>query len=227
MSFTPASINDVLPGDYLTMTSGGALDDTPDAFSWTGGSSYYPPCTSTGASIELATLLPTYNGFYPSSTPTASATSGDLSMSWDSTPATWSGAYFGDLLNPSDGNEGDDAQPRGTNNDQHEQASTPRRTRGPNRRRPGTGYTELMDKLPQEVQDALKGTYENCCEVMTKKDHSTVQKHQFSNRHCANLPPELQAMLPLFTCPAFVAIHESCRNAKYVSCPSHNTMAAP
>ncbi|KAH9981715.1 hypothetical protein BJV74DRAFT_854080, partial [Russula compacta] len=132
--------------------------------------------------------------------------------SWDSTSTTWSGASFGDLLNPSDG---EDPQHIATNDNRRDQGSTSRRTRGPNRRRPGTGYTELMEKLPKKVQDALTRTYPNCCDVGVKKDNSTAQKHQFSNRHCANIPPELQALIPLFTCPAFVAMHDSCRNAKH------------
>ena len=56
-------------------------------------------------------------------------------------------------------------------------------------------------------------------EVVIKKDNFTVQKYQFSNRHCSNLLLELQAVLPSFTCPAFVAMHDSCRSAKYVSSP--------
>ncbi|KAH9980714.1 hypothetical protein BJV74DRAFT_855554, partial [Russula compacta] len=82
------------------------------------------------------------------------------------------------------------------------------RTRGPNRRRPGTGYSDLM-----EVQDALNRNYRNCCEVVVKRDNSTMQKHRFSNRHCNNLPEELSAVC-LITCPAFVAMHDSCRSAK-------------
>lgn len=48
---------------------------------------------------------------------------------------------------PSDRQEGDHAQPTATSDTRHKQGSTPRRTRGPNRRRPGTGYTELMVRL--------------------------------------------------------------------------------
>ena len=242
MSFTPTSFYDILRGDYLTMNpmGPGALDDSPDAYYQTGGSFYYPPCTSTGAGNELETLFPTYDSFYPSSTPAPSMSSGDLSVSWGSTPTTWSGASFDDLFNPSNGQ---DVQRMATNDSRREQGSPPRPRKGPNRRRPGTGYAELMvrrsfslssfcvdslwgltgrhkkDKLPQEVQEALTQTYQGCCEVVVKKDISTVQKHQFSNRHCANLPPELQEVLPSFTCPAFVAMHESCRSAKYVSSP--------
>lgn len=79
--------------------------------------------------------------------------------------------------------------------------------------------TVAKGKLPKEVQDALNRDYRNCCEVVVNKDSSTIQKHKFSNRHCTNLPQELQELLPSFTCPAFVAMHGLCRSAKYVSSP--------
>lgn len=68
--------------------------------------------------------------------------------------------------------------------------------------------------LPEEVQNALQQEYEDCCEVVKDKDASTVQKHRFTKRHFLKLEPRLQRLLPAFTCPAFVGLHEKCKSAK-------------
>ncbi|KAI0251748.1 hypothetical protein BJV78DRAFT_1208446 [Lactifluus subvellereus] len=90
----------------------------------------------------------------------------------------------------------------------------PLRRRGPNKRRAGTGYADMMDKLPIDVQDALRVEYPGCCERVKGKDISTMQKHQFSNRHFNKVPDEFQHLLPSFTCPAFVSLHGKCKSAK-------------
>ncbi|KAI0248837.1 hypothetical protein BJV78DRAFT_1232833 [Lactifluus subvellereus] len=110
----------------------------------------------------------------------------------------------------------------------------PLRRRGPNKRRAGTGYADMMvrslrlvlnrglmyspaiakDKLPIDVQDALRVEYPDCCEVVKDKDISTKQKHRFSNRHFNRVPGEFQHLLPSFTCPAFVSLHGKCKSAK-------------
>jgi hypothetical protein len=112
--------------------------------------------------------------------------------------------------------------------------SEPVRRRGQNKRRPGTGYADMMvhsfqlvlnrgivyspanskDKLPIDVQVALQTDYPGCCEVVRGKDISTVQKHQFSRGHFAHLPPEHRPSLPSFTCPAFLSLHGKCKHAK-------------
>ncbi|KAH9062295.1 hypothetical protein EDB87DRAFT_1576041 [Lactarius vividus] len=95
------------------------------------------------------------------------------------------------------------------------------RPRGPNRRRPGSGYVDMMNALPVEVQNALQRKYANCCEVVRGKDPSTVQKHRFTRRHFDRIDPRYQGLLPGFTCPAFVGMYEKCKNAKYDSTERH------
>ena len=110
----------------------------------------------------------------------------------------------------------------------------PLRRRGPNKRRAGTGYSDMMvrslrlvlngglvcspaiakDKLPIDVQEALMVEYPGCCEIVRGKDISTMQKHRFSNRHFNKVPDEFQHLLPSFTCPAFVSLHSKCKSAK-------------
>ncbi|KAI9467339.1 hypothetical protein BJY52DRAFT_1237897 [Lactarius psammicola] len=90
----------------------------------------------------------------------------------------------------------------------------PPRRRGPNKRRPGSGYVDMMSGLPEEVQNALQQEYANCCEVVRGKDPSTVQKHRFTKRHFNKVDPKYQPQLPAFTCPAYVGLHDKCKNAK-------------
>lgn len=90
----------------------------------------------------------------------------------------------------------------------------PRRRRGPNKRCKGSGYADLMQKLPLMVQYALEQEYPDCCEIVRGKDPSTVQKHRLAKRHFNKIDPELQSLLPAFTCPAFVGMHPQCRSAK-------------
>ncbi|KAH9021137.1 hypothetical protein EDB85DRAFT_435355 [Lactarius pseudohatsudake] len=89
------------------------------------------------------------------------------------------------------------------------------RPRGPNKRRPGSGYVDMMNTLSIEVQHALQQEYPNCCEVVRGKDPSTVQKHRFTRRHSEKVDPRYQGVLPSFTCPAFVGMDEQCKNAKF------------
>ncbi|KAH9002461.1 hypothetical protein EDB86DRAFT_3100831 [Lactarius hatsudake] len=89
------------------------------------------------------------------------------------------------------------------------------RPRAPNKRRPGSGYVDMMNALPSEVQHALQQEYANCCEVVRGKDPSTVQKHRFTRRHCEKVDPKYQSVIPSFTCPAFVGLHEECKSAKF------------
>ena len=235
MSFTPASVCDILPNHYyLTRSCLSALNESPDAYSQTEGS-FYPPQT-----CELESF---FSILFPTPAPISTRTSSvESATSLDSLSTLWSGPSE-DLHHSLDTEERDhDAQPAVVMGDAEDKRfNVTRRTRGPNRRRPGTGYSDLMvrslvswscmmefymdscavakDKLPTEVQDALNRNYRNCCEVVVKKDTSTIQKHKFSNRHCSNLPQELHALLPSFACPAFVAMHGSCKSAKYVCSP--------
>ncbi|KAH9071562.1 hypothetical protein EDB83DRAFT_2574818 [Lactarius deliciosus] len=89
------------------------------------------------------------------------------------------------------------------------------RPRGPNKRRPGSGYVDMMNGLSIEVQHALQQEYANCCEVVRGKDPSTVQKHRFTRRHFERVDAKYQSVLPSFTCPAFVGLHEECKSAKF------------
>ncbi|KAI9447695.1 hypothetical protein H4582DRAFT_2051392 [Lactarius indigo] len=91
----------------------------------------------------------------------------------------------------------------------------PPRRRGPNKRRPGSGYIDMMNALPEEVQNALQQDYANCCEVVRGKDPSTVQKHRFTKRHFNNLDPQYRGMVTSFICPAFVGLDEKCKSAKF------------
>jgi hypothetical protein len=47
-----------------------------------------------------------------------------------------------------------------------------------------------------------------------EKDSSTTQKHMFSNKHVKRFCTGMEHMLPSFVCPAFVALHDKCGNAK-------------
>jgi len=49
---------------------------------------------------------------------------------------------------------------------------------------------------------------------VNKKDNSTVHKHRFSNKHFDQVPSDLQDELPATICPAFIAMHPNCANAK-------------
>lgn len=89
------------------------------------------------------------------------------------------------------------------------------RPRAPNKRRPGSGYVDMMNTLALEVQHALQQEYANCCEVVRGKDPSTVQKHRFTRRHFLRVDRRYQSVLPSFTCPAFVGMDEECKNAKF------------
>ncbi|KAH9173324.1 hypothetical protein EDB89DRAFT_720044 [Lactarius sanguifluus] len=108
------------------------------------------------------------------------------------------------------------------------------RRRAPNKRRPGSGYVDMMNALPNEVQHALQQEYANCCEVVRGKDPSTVQKHRFTRRHSERVDPIYQGLIPSFICPAFVGLDEECKNAKSgrydsterhcIKCPGFMTM---
>ncbi|KAN0118410.1 hypothetical protein V8E52_005140 [Russula decolorans] len=96
-----------------------------------------------------------------------------------------------------------------------------RRTRGPTRNTRGkrgkpycSGFEDMFNKLPLEVQRALNTFYTGCCESMTDRDNSTRQKHMFSKRHYENLPKEFLDILPCFVCPAYIAFHGACTSAK-------------
>ncbi|KAF8270915.1 hypothetical protein EI94DRAFT_1698425 [Lactarius quietus] len=90
----------------------------------------------------------------------------------------------------------------------------PPRRRGPNKRMKGSGYFDMMRELPLAVQNAVQQEYPDCCEVVRGKDPSTVQKHRFAKRHFNKIEPKLQPLLPAFTCPAFVGLHDKCNSAK-------------
>ena len=113
-----------------------------------------------------------------------------------------------------------------------------RRTRGPNRRPPGTGFSSLLvsfisffslvsemspnlngktllssqDKLPTEVQAALNMYDVGCCKA--KKEPSTTHKHMFSIKHINRFCKGMENLVPFFVCPAFVAFNVHCRNAR-------------
>ncbi|KAH9994344.1 hypothetical protein BJV74DRAFT_831601 [Russula compacta] len=185
----------------------GALNESLDPCSQTEESWYHPP--HTGEPEPFSPIL------FPTPTPILART-WSVESSTSLEPETTLSGPSDDLRHSLNREEGDhDAQFSVAMCDAKDKRSNVRGcTRGPNRRRPGTGYSDLMDKLPKEVQDALNRNYRDCCEVVVKKDNSTMQKHRFSNRHCSNLPQELQELLPTFTCPAFVAMNSSCRSAK-------------
>ena len=232
MSFTSASFYGVLLNDDFTLSYMDAINESPDPCSQTEGSWYYP--------THAGEPAPSFPILFPTPTSILERTSSiESSTSLEST-TTFCSDSSDDLHHSLDGEEGDhDAQPAAAmDNAENKGCNVTRRTRGPNRRRPGSAYSELIvrsfvsscmmefymdsytvtkDKLPTEVRDALNQNYHGCCEVVVKRDNSTMQKHRFSNRHCSNLPQELQALLPSFTCPAFVVMHSSCRSAKYVS----------
>ena len=60
----------------------------------------------------------------------------------------------------------------------------------------------------------MQQEYEECCEIVRGKDPSTVQKHRFTKRHFNKIDEKYQHLLPGFTCPAFVSLHEECKSAK-------------
>ncbi|KAI0306862.1 hypothetical protein B0F90DRAFT_1813722 [Multifurca ochricompacta] len=89
-----------------------------------------------------------------------------------------------------------------------------KKPRGPNKKLSGVAYADMMCLLPDYIQESLRQEYPGCCEVVRGKDASTVQKHRFSNRHFSKIPCEYQPILPSFICPAYVGLHDKCKNAK-------------
>ena len=138
MSFTPASLCDIFPCDYhFTQSCMNPLNESPDACPQTEGS-FYPPQTG-GPEPFFPILFPTPAPIF------AGTSSVEPSTSLRSSSTLWSGPSD-DLHHSLNREEGDhDAQPAAVMGDAEDKRSNvTRRTRGPNRRRPGTGYSDLM-----------------------------------------------------------------------------------
>ncbi|KAH9972956.1 hypothetical protein BGW80DRAFT_1310706 [Lactifluus volemus] len=182
----PHTAFDILPGQFLTWNN-----------------------LPVGSSVDLNTLLPLH---IPSTSTLpfiiiGSSTS-TLVSEWIPSPTTPFLEQGETALSQEDRN----FAPRNSRREGRKYQPFPRR--GPNKRRPGTGYVDMMENLPAEVQDALRTRYEGCCEVVKGKDVSTLQKHWFSKGHYKKLPSEYQDMLPVFTCPAFISLDSKCKKAK-------------
>jgi hypothetical protein len=137
MSFTPASVYDIFPNDYyFTRSYMNALNESPDTCSQTEGS-FYPPHTG-----EPEPFFPIH---FPTPTSILARTSSvESSTSLESASTLSSGPYDG-LCHPLDRKEGDhDAQFAAAMGGDEDKRSNVKRHRGPNRRRPGTGYSDLM-----------------------------------------------------------------------------------
>ena len=134
------------------------------------------------------------------------------------------------------GNPGKRATRNATQSAKHQLLTgNPRQKRGPNKRPPGTSFSDLLvcsfrllsdnkkrlltsrnfsspqDGLPHEVRTALEEEYKGCCDSINTKDKSIKQKHWFTNRHCRNLAKNCQEAVPNFVCPAFLAFNSKCR----------------
>jgi len=68
-------------------------------------------------------------------------------------------------------------------------------------------------KFPVDAQQAVMASYD-CCAKINKEDNSTLHKHRLSTRHFKNVPAQFQDIQPTHVCPAFLAMHSLCKNAK-------------
>jgi hypothetical protein len=222
------SFYDILPEDHLHKSYmaalGGAFGMSPEGFS-------SPPTCG-----NQARTLPTSNFTFPF--PTPASTSGTSSTGWptslEHTPATSFGPPPGQF--PAYGElEADGTESIPTSLGKRKQGGTTRRPRGPNKRPPGTGYSDMMvrsfssrsrlgggladsrdidkERLSPQVQEALKKKYVGCCQRVHGSDESSLMKHQFSKGHYSMVAEALQSSLPFFTCPAFLAMHPSCKRS--------------
>ena len=173
---------------------------------------------------------------FPRNIPSSSALSSSSSTSFGAT-LTPPGPLFGNTPQLLPGLEGN-IQPTAA---AHAHVTSHRRARGPNKRPPGTGFAQLLvrfffffhlisessnlngkllarpsqEKLPTQVRVALEEYYPNCCEPRDRPGQNcSRQKHMFSMKHCSRLSEDMQKLLPFFVCPAFIAFHDQCRNAK-------------
>jgi hypothetical protein len=254
MCSIPTSSYDILYNDYVHPSYMAPIDGRFDTGS---GESFYPlPFDGVLAPTfpelnnvfhnhspdgGLSPAFPTYNAVphfqtQPLFTRTPSSSSGS-STSLEPTLAPAPNLLLGDLPRLYPGLDGNLAQLIAAPPAKSEVAVSVRRSRGPNKRPPGTGFADLMvrsfhlflgnikrlitrapsqkkEKLSPEVQTALKMFYPGCCDAVNSKDNSTWQKHIFSNRHCSKLEKHLQELLPSFVCPAFIALHSQCKTAK-------------
>ncbi|KAI0284825.1 hypothetical protein BC826DRAFT_141921 [Russula brevipes] len=200
------SFYDILPEDHLHKSYmaalGGAFGMSP------GGFSFPPTCGN------QAHTLPTSNFTFPFPTPTS--TPGTPSTGWptslEPTPATSFGPPPGQLLAYGE-LEADDIESTPTSLGKRKQSGATRRPRGPNKRPPGAGYSDMMGRLSPQVQEALKKKYPGCCQRVHGSDESSLMKHRFSRGHYSMVAEPLQSSLPFFTCPAFLAMHPSCKRA--------------
>jgi hypothetical protein len=253
----PHTAFDIFPGQFLTWNNlpvGSSVDVTPLLPLYIPSTSIFSSMASSTSSETLALLTPPttpttldpdetfplqedgHHNFVSTSMLTRSNSSAESSTSTlvsESIPSPAMPFLEQDetTLLPEDRHF---AQAVTRNSRREERKYQPVTHRGPNKRRPGTGYVDMMVRLvwlflsrgvvclsavakgnlPADVQDALRTRYEGCCEVVKGKDVSTMQKHWFSKGHFKRLPPEYQDMLPVFTCPAFISLNSKCKRAK-------------
>ncbi|KAI9508114.1 hypothetical protein F5148DRAFT_20784 [Russula earlei] len=205
----PNSFYDIFANDYLRLSY---MAPVQGNFGINSGVSFYPtPTPMEQASAFLPCNQVPVLQQHPASIPRIPSTGSSTSAS-----SLSSGLSSNAVSQPSQelDSESDHAQPITMPSVKGKVKVRVRRTRGPNTKPVGTGYTEMMERLSVEVQEALQRDYANCCEVVKKKDNSTVHKHQLSNNHFNKVDRRLYPKLPCFICPAYIAMHPRCTTAK-------------
>ncbi|KAI0298848.1 hypothetical protein BC826DRAFT_85944 [Russula brevipes] len=200
----PTSFYDILPNDYLHMSYMGGIGG---GFNGNSGRFGIP---AIGEKQLRAPPTFDYSFLFPNQAPMPRAPSTGSSTSLEYTLATPSDLSTGNSLSPIRG----DQISTSTSFGRIKQSGPIRRIRGPNRKRPGMGYTDMMARLPSNVQEALKLDYPGCCGRVSKRDNSSMAKHRFSKQHFGMVEEKLQGSLPSFTCPAYMIMNGRCKSAK-------------